>query len=170
MPSAKTRVLVPAVAVVALLGAGGVAWAATSGDDRLGGDERDRVSAAALEAVGGGTVTDVETSDDRGVAYEVEVRAEDGSEVDVDLDDDLGVVRQETDDSDDSDDRVLTDAERADAERAALAAVGGGTVTDVEASDDRGVAYEVEVRAEDGSEVDVDLDDSFEVVSKETDR
>ena len=42
-----------------------------------------------------------ETSDDRGEAYEVEVRMDDGTEVDVTLDQDLKVVSQEADDSDD---------------------------------------------------------------------
>lgn len=170
------RVLIPTVAVLALLGAGGVAVATTAGADELNGSDRDRVSSAALEATGGGTVTDAETSDDPGEAYEVEVRTDDGTEVDVTLDDNLEVVSTEDDDADDrddsndSDDRVLDDTERSSAEQAATEAVGGGTVTDVEASDDRGVAYEVDVRMDDGTEWDVDLDDSFEVVSKQTDR
>jgi uncharacterized membrane protein YkoI len=50
------------------------------------------------------------------------------------------------------------------ASSAALAEVGGGTVSDAEASDDAGHAYEVEITLENGDEVDVELDESFEVV------
>lgn len=185
------RVLIPAIATVAVLGAGATVWTATA-DDNLQGDERDRVAAAAVDAAGGGEAVDVETSDDRGEAYEVEVRREDGTEVDVALDENLEVVRQDEDDdadgdvdgddaSDDdsdeatdddgkdADDRVLGDTERAGAEKAALAAVGGGTVIQVEASDDAGEAYEAEVRDRDGAEWDVVLDADFKVLSKTAD-
>ena len=98
------RVLIPTLAAVVALGAGGVVWASTANAD-LNGSERDRVSSAAVDAVGGGTVIDAETSDDRGEAYEVEVRKADGTEVDVILDQDLKVLRQDTDDRDDQNDR-----------------------------------------------------------------
>ena len=65
---------------------------------------------------------------------------------------------------------MLSTSERAAAGKAATDAVGGGTVTDVEASDDRGVAYEVEVQLPDGTEWDVDLDSAFAVVHKSIDR
>lgn len=188
------RVLIPAIATVAVLGVGATVWTATA-DDNLEGAERDRVAAAAVEAAGGGEAVDVETSDDRGEAYEVEVRRDDGTEVDVALDENLEVVRQDEDGDDDggadddgdssddaddadegtdvagndADDRVLGDAERADAEKAALAAVGGGTVIQVEASDDTGEAYEAEVRDRDGAEWDVVLDADFTVLSKTAD-
>lgn len=179
----RKRVLVPAVAVVAL-GVGGTVWATTASADQVGGSERDRVSAAAVRAVGEGRVTSVETSDDRGEAYEVEVTRTDGTEVDVALDDDLAVVGRDDDRTDqddrtdddcttdrpDRDDRALSATERERATTAAERAVGGGTVTGVEASDDRGTAYDVEVRATDGTEWDVDLDDAFEVVGKQQDR
>ena len=171
----RKRVLVPAVAVVAL-GVGGTVWATTASADQVGGSERDRVSAAALRAVGEGRVTSVETSDDRGEAYEVEVTRTDGTEVDVVLDEGLAVVGREDDrtdgddDRDARDDRPLGATERERATTAAERAVGGGTVTDVEAGDDRGTAYDVEVRATDGTEWDVDLNDAFEVVGKQQDR
>jgi uncharacterized membrane protein YkoI len=170
------RVILPTIAAVAVLGAGGVVWSSASGADLEGGD-RERVGTAAVEAVGGGEAVDVENSDDPGEAYEVEVRQEDGTEVDVALDEDLNVVHQETDDDDaddaddvpDADDRVLDQAERTSAEQAALDAVGSGTVLDVEASDDRGEAYEVEVRDADGAEWDVTLDADFVVLDKRAD-
>ena len=65
---------------------------------------------------------------------------------------------------------MLSATERRSAERAALGAVGSGRVTDVDASDDRGTAYDVEVTTADGREWDVDLDSSFAVLSKVADR
>lgn len=176
----RKRVVLPALATVAVLAVGGTVWAASADD--VSGDERDRVAAAATGAAGGGEAVEVERSDDRGEAYEVEVRFADGTEVDVTLDDDLGVIATERDDDRDddrydddrddrdADDRVLDASERTSAEQAALAAVGGGTVLDVEASDDRGVAYEVEVRDGKGVEWDVDLGADFSVVTKHQDR
>ena len=98
-------------------------------------------------------------ADDRNEAYEVEIRKADGTEVDVKLDKDMKVIAQDTDgrddrdDSDDArddvndpddaneapdaDDRVLSATERSSAGKAATEAVGGGTVTDLDASDDR---------------------------------
>jgi len=186
------RVILPTVAAVAALGIGSVVWASTANAD-LQGNERDRVSAAATEAVGGGKVVDAESSDDPGEAFEVEVRKADGTEVDVTLDKDLNVLRQDTDDRDDrndrddrddrddvnddvndndandtrdADDRALSAAERSSAEKAALNAVGGGTIVDLDASDDRGEAYEVEVRKANGTEWDVTLDPDFKVLDK----
>ncbi|WP_277960003.1 PepSY domain-containing protein [Frigoribacterium faeni] len=66
-------------------------------DDDLTGADYDRAAAAALAAAGGGTVTDADRSDDTGVAYEVDVRLDDGTEVDVDLDQAFGVVRTDVD-------------------------------------------------------------------------
>ena len=40
-------------------------------------------------------MTDAETSDDADHAYDVEVRLDDGTEVDIDLDASFGVVRTE---------------------------------------------------------------------------
>jgi uncharacterized membrane protein YkoI len=52
------------------------------------------------------------------------------------------------------------------ASEAALAHTGGGRVTDTESGDEEG-AYEVEVTLDDGREVDVHLDASFEVLGDE---
>ncbi len=67
---------------------------------------------------------------------------------------------------DDSDGPALTDADRARAISAALAKVGQGSVTEVERDDDSGAAYEVEVRLNDGTQVDVALGADFQVVSQ----
>lgn len=177
------RVLVPAVVAAAALAVGGTLWAATA-DDEVGGDERARVATAAERAAGGGEAVSVEKSDDAGEAYEVEVRRPDGTEVDVTLDRDLAVVGQGSDDDaddtddtddtddadDDADDRVLSAEERSSVEKAALDAVGGGTLLEVSASDDPGVAYEADVRDAQGVEWSVDLDAAFAVVAKSEDR
>jgi uncharacterized membrane protein YkoI len=173
----RKRVVIPTLAAVAVLGAGGLVWSSAAADE-LTGDERDRASNAALEAVGEGKVTGTETDDEEG-AYEVEVTRPDGSQVDVHLDKDFQVLSQDVDDEDgedddgddgdrDADDRALSDQERAAAEQAALAEV-DGTVTDAEASDDPGEAYEVEVVTADGVEWTVELDADFKVLDARAD-
>lgn len=69
----------------------------------------------------------------------------------------------------DVDDVPLTDAEVASATDAALAEAGGGTVTDVDRSDDADHAFEVDVLLEDGDELEVELADDFTVVWTEVD-
>jgi uncharacterized membrane protein YkoI len=177
-------VVLPSLAAVAALGIGGIAWGSVANAD-LGGGERDRVAAAATRAAGG-TAVEVETSDDVGAAYEVEVRRADGTEVDVSLDKNLHVVSQHVDredadehsdgrddsrddDAPDAGDRALSASERTAAENAARNAANGGTVTKVEAGDDLGVAYEVEVRKADGTELDLSLDKNLHVVSRDVD-
>ncbi len=84
------------VAAVVLFG--GVAAAASNGDDdlELTGSTRDRAVEAALAATGGGTVLETEAGDD-GAAYGVEVRLADGRQVEVNLDQSFKVVGQEAD-------------------------------------------------------------------------
>jgi len=65
-------------------------------------------------------------------------------------------------------DQELTGATRDRAVAAALAATGGGTVTETEAGDD-GAAYGVEVRLADGRQVELALDTAFRVIAEETD-
>ncbi|SDS62279.1 PepSY domain-containing protein [Actinoplanes derwentensis] len=174
----RSKRVIAGVAVAAALGVGGAVWGTAAYADDVTGNDRDRVANAATATVPG-TVLDVETSDDKGEAFEVDVRKADGSEVSVHLDKDLKVLSQEQDDNDaddndndgpDADDRVLTDAERTSGEKAALTAVGAGsTLLDLEASDDKGVAFEAEVRDSAGQEWDVDLDSAFQVVTKTAD-
>ncbi len=70
--------------------------------------------------------------------------------------------------NDDDDDRPIPAADLEKAEDAALAETGGGKVTDTEVDDEQS-RYEVEVTLDDGSQVDVQLDGDFQVVSTETD-
>lgn len=65
------------------------------------------------------------------------------------------------------DDQPLAGSALERAFAAALAATGGGRVTESEVGDD-GAAYEVEVMLADGSQVDVRLDDRFAVIGRES--
>jgi hypothetical protein len=69
---------------------------------------------------------------------------------------------------DDGDGTPITGADLAKAKAAALAYTGEGKVTGTEAGDEES-AYEVEVTRPDGSQVDVQLDESFHVVGSKAD-
>jgi hypothetical protein len=96
----RTKLIVAGVAVVGVAaGAAGVAVAGGSGDDDespITGTALDRASAAALEHTGEGRVTETEVGDEESY-YEVEVTLDDGSQVDVQLDEDFNVVGSEGD-------------------------------------------------------------------------
>ncbi|MGH9212933.1 MAG: hypothetical protein ACRD2C_20015 [Acidimicrobiales bacterium] len=99
----KTKIIGAAVGVVAIAGLAGtgIAVAGDGGDDDgteapITGDDLDRASAAALEHTGGGEVTETEVDDEESY-YEVEVTLDDGSQVDVQLDQDFQVVGSEDD-------------------------------------------------------------------------
>jgi uncharacterized membrane protein YkoI len=83
--------------VVLTVAAGGVA-VATHGDDdgpashQYTQEQADAATRAALEATGGGTANSVETDDEDGATYEVEVTKTDGATVDVRLDENYQVV------------------------------------------------------------------------------
>jgi hypothetical protein len=73
-----------------------------------------------------------------------------------------------TDDEPDGSDSPLSGTDLEQAVAAALAYTAGGIVTDSEIGDD-GAAYGVEIRKADGSEVEVNLDDAFQVTGYEVD-
>jgi uncharacterized membrane protein YkoI len=87
-----------AVLVVAL-GAVTVTAVAQSGDDDqpITGPALEQATKAALDYTGGGTVTETEVGDD-GAAYGIEVRLDDGRQVEVNLDANFNVIGQEADD------------------------------------------------------------------------
>jgi hypothetical protein len=99
--------LVGIMAISVLAGTGGtlatVAEAAGDDDRPISGEARDKCIAAALAEHPGGTVTETEVGDD-GAAYEVEIRREDGSQVEVQLNGDCQVIGQEADDDGPNDD------------------------------------------------------------------
>jgi hypothetical protein len=97
----RTKLVIAGAAVVGALGLGiaGVTVAGASGDEDtppITGPDLDRASTVALEHTGEGRVTETELGDEEG-AYEVEVTLEDGSQVDVHLDEDFNVLSTEND-------------------------------------------------------------------------
>jgi hypothetical protein len=108
----STRTKLLTAGVFAALVAGGIGVAAASGgtdadpgedpDVAITGDALRRASEAALAETGGGTVTGTEVGDEESY-YEVEVTRDDGSQVDVQLDESFTVVGSSADIEDDGD-------------------------------------------------------------------
>jgi uncharacterized membrane protein YkoI len=100
-----TKILIVGATALAL-GAGGAGVAAATGggdsEKAITGSALDQASAAALEATGGGQVTDTEVGDEESY-YEVEVTRDDGSQTDVQLDRQFNVVGQSADEESASD-------------------------------------------------------------------
>jgi hypothetical protein len=97
--NARTLLIAAAVAMLLALGGAGVAYA-NGGDseEQITGPDAKKAKSAAIAAVGGGTLTEVERDDGNGTGvYEVEVKHDDGSQVEVHLDRDYKVVGQEAD-------------------------------------------------------------------------
>jgi Peptidase propeptide and YPEB domain len=96
------RRLLAAAGAVVVVAAGGIGVAyAVSGDseEQATGPEAEQAKSAALEQVGGGTVVGVERQDGDGPgAYEVEVKRDHGSQVEVYVSDANRVVGTEADD------------------------------------------------------------------------
>ena len=67
----------------------------------LSAEDRDKAGNAALARVGQGTVSEVERENEGGSAYEVEVRLNDGTQVEVQLGADFQVLRQDAPERDD---------------------------------------------------------------------
>ncbi|WP_104087986.1 hypothetical protein [Cryobacterium sp. N19] len=193
----KNILIATAAGIVLLLGGAGIALAVSdnNNDGPLTGETLDRASNAAIAEVGSGTVTNADRNDDGGSAYDLEVRLDDGTTVDVELNDAFDVVwvgdydNDDTNNSNNNSSNNTTDSssssspstapsaavdtttadqaasDRSSAEAAALAAVGSGRVTDFDRDDDWDHLYEVEVTLDNGSDRDVDLDANFAVVS-----
>ncbi len=90
---------------VGLAGAGAVSASSDDdGDDDvpITGAALDQASAAALDHLGGGRVTDTEVGDEEGY-YEVEVTLDDGRQIDVHLDEGFSVIGTEADEPGDDD-------------------------------------------------------------------
>jgi uncharacterized membrane protein YkoI len=104
----KRVVIAAGTGVVLAVAAAGVA-VATGGDDdgpashQYTQEQADAATRAALRATGGGTANSVETDNENGATYEVEVTKTDGETVDVRLDENYKVVVIEGD-SDSGDD------------------------------------------------------------------
>jgi uncharacterized membrane protein YkoI len=92
-----------AVAVAAVVGAGGSVMAAGDDDAPLTGETRDKAVAAAQNHVGQGRVTETEMGDD-GASYGVEILKPDGNQVEVRLDQSYTVTGTEADQDGSGDD------------------------------------------------------------------
>lgn len=98
----RKSVVIAAVAGALAAGGVGVATAIGGGesDQQVTGPDADKARSAALDAVGGGTVTEIERQDGDGAgAFEVEVRREDGSQVEVYVDGNYQAVGSAADDA-----------------------------------------------------------------------
>jgi uncharacterized membrane protein YkoI len=106
------RPIVLGVALIALV-LGGATLAIASGEDEGGrdddgteqaitGDALDQASEEALDYLGEGEVSGTEVEDEESY-YEVEVTLEDGTQVDVQLDEEFNVVSDESDGSGEDD-------------------------------------------------------------------
>jgi hypothetical protein len=95
----RTLLITAAVAMLLALGGAGIALA-NGGDteEQVTGPDAEKAKSAAIAAVDGGSVTEVERDDGDGTGvFEVEVKRDDGSQVEVHLDRDLNVVGQGAD-------------------------------------------------------------------------
>ena len=106
------RIVIPTVAVAALLGGGGVIWA-NSASAGINEDGVDRASRVALDAVGSGKVTETEVNDEEAY-YEIEITKPDGSQVDVAVDENFKVVGQEVDGENEADEQGEDEGEDSD--------------------------------------------------------
>ena len=88
------------VAGAGVAAAGGGSDATEGPDVAITGDALQKASDAALAETGEGRVTGTEVGDEESY-YEVEVTRDDGSQVDVQLDEDFAVVGSEADSEDD---------------------------------------------------------------------
>ena len=103
----STKFLIGGAAVIGVAAGGtGLAIASGVGDDQeppITGPALDKATAAALDFLGEGRVTDTEVGDEDSF-YEVEVTLDDGTEIDVQLDEAFMVVGSEAETGADEDD------------------------------------------------------------------
>ena len=103
----RTAVIAGGVVLAAALVGGGTAVAGgfepgEEGSHDYTQEQADKASEAALAATDGGTVNEVERDGENGATWEVEVTKDDGTEVDVRLDENYAVVVIEDDTEDDT--------------------------------------------------------------------
>ena len=103
----RTKLLIATITILGLTAVGtGVALSNDDDDDATDqpiiGQAYHQATDAALAHLGEGTVTETEIDDEES-KYEVEVTKNDGSHVDVQLDEDFNVVGTEADDENDED-------------------------------------------------------------------
>ncbi len=96
-PTLRRAATVAATLALAAVAGAGLAFGLASGDDEhpITGPELQQASEAALAHTGGGRGTDTEVGDEEGY-YEVEVTLDDGTEIDVHLDENFNVLGTES--------------------------------------------------------------------------
>jgi uncharacterized membrane protein YkoI len=189
---ATSRKTLTAIATVSAFAAGGaaLAGAATNSspstaaqqqraqDSALTGDTADKVKAAALEKVPGGTVLRVEEGGQYSTKYHAHVRKSDGSEVVVLVNSSFEATATRTRPAGGRGgpggrhggprEAALTGTTAAKVKAAALDKVPGGAVLRTEQGGPQGSAYHAHVRKSDGTEVVVLVNSSFAATSVET--
>jgi uncharacterized membrane protein YkoI len=146
--------------------------------EQLTGDTAAKVKAAALAKVPGGTVLRAESGGHGGAAYHVHVRKPDGTEVVVLVDASFEATSVETRPAGGrggpghrggpgrrADEKALSGDTAAKVKAAAEQKVPGATVLRVETDADHGSPYEAHVRKSDGTEVEVLVNEDFEVTA-----
>ena len=153
-----------AVLVIALIGASAVLVNGIIQQHAINEEEAKAIAQRTIE----GEISEVEFESDSAV-YEVEVE-KDGAEQEVTISAQTGEVLsvEEDDDGDEGKDVPITGSALERASAVALAYIGEGKVTDSEIGDEEGY-YEIEIRLNNGREVDVHLDENFNVLSTEYD-
>ena len=147
----------------------------------LTGETADKVKAAALAKVPGGTVMRVESDGPGGAAYHAHVRKSDGSEVVVSVNSSFEATAVETQrgrrghrggpgdrrggPGRHGNETALTGDTADKVKAAALAKVPGATVLRVETDADHGSPYEAHLRKSDGTEVEVLVNKDFEATA-----
>ncbi len=149
--------------------------------EQLTGETAEKVKAAALAKVPGGTVLRAESGGHGGAAYHAHVRKSDGTEVVVLVNSAFEATSVETRPAGGrpgrggpghrggrggrSAEKPLTGETAAKVKAAALKEVPGGTVLRVETDADHGSPYEAHVRKSDGTKVEVLVNKDFEVTA-----
>ncbi len=156
------------ILAVLLIGASALLVGAISQQHAINEAEARAIAQRTVE----GDVTEVELEstsvENEPAVYEVEVE-KDGIEHEVSISAETGeVLSVEQDDEDKAPDVPVTGTALERASAAALAHIGEGRVTDSEIGDEEGY-YEIEIRLNNGREVDVHLDENFKVLSTEYD-
>ncbi len=161
----KTKLLVAGAVLAAGAAVPAIAQAGGDSETTIPGSDIDRASAAAINHLGG--QVDVQLDEDFNVAgTEDEVGVDDETTGDDEAGREDEGAAEESSEGDSESPIPGPDIERASA--AAIAHLGGGQVTDTEIGDEESY-YEVEVTFEDGRQVDVQLDENFNIVGTEDD-
>ena len=149
-----------AVLVMLLIGASALFVSAITQQHAINEAEAKAIAQRTIE----GEISEVEIESED--VYEVEVR-KNGIEHEVTISAQTGEVLSVEED-DEGKDVPITGSALEQASAAALAHIGEGKVTDSEVGDEEGY-YEIEIRLNNGREVDVHLDENFKVLGTEYD-